>query len=532
MSISRLILFFFCCLTASAEIQNIHIVQDTDRLARVTQEFTYTKNNITLPAFRLGPCVIETTLAKGKRFHRYNEVVLDNIWIPEPEKVKNQQHVRTFFTFYARTIALSKDAQTRLSLITSINHERTLVIDDPSEVWRLYLIDLKNYLGKGISVAFRGPSLDNSRGSGVRLEVALPRIVIWHGPYYGGGLSKRSPGRHGASRVDAETEAPYPSINPADIAGGPLIIEMFDFVQTSTLQLVSTVQDNRYKFPSGIYYTALRLGSKIDKGYVQRVIDGEIEILGTQIVPDFTLNDDARLLEIEEKLRAIEANVTDGTEAETDRKKIDSVLENTLMYFGDTTVTDLLQRFPGEVVATYLIGIVDDPGEDRWVRQKAIAWLSRTGDPRVEKKLREYIDPFIAVNEATLSQTDYMLLHAAIMSIGHARSQSALDYLCDIARHEFWDQKNITIPEMNWPKEQLERHMRHTALWGVARSGTDRGVQFFNSGSNPMPDILRSEEFAQLLKMSKLYRQGIFTDPENSGNDVSDNVPDVTANVK
>jgi len=316
MTIKRLTLSLLLCLTATAELQNVivnggYMVNDADRFSRVIQEFTYTKNGLTIPAFRLGPPIIEATADNQQLSHPQNYVALENIMVPEPQKVKDYpDHVRLFFTFYARSVALSKGAQTRLSLITYVNDERALVIDDPGESWRLYLIDMGSNAGNDVSVRFVAPWLARSIDGNldVRVDIALPRIVTWHGPYYAGWGGLSMPGRHGNNQVHGEKNLDFPSVKPSDIVGEPLMLRWFDFVERSTLSLVSSAQDAQYQLPSGIHCIALRLGSDTEKGYVQKLVDGEVESWAIDIVPDFTRDDDARLLELGEKLEATDKN--------------------------------------------------------------------------------------------------------------------------------------------------------------------------------------------------------------------------------
>lgn len=204
------------------------------------------------------------------------------------------------------------------------------------------------------------------------------------------------------------------------------------------------------------------------------------------------------------------------------RNEIDSILSNKLAYFGEPTIMEFKTRFPAFATASHLIEIVEDKEEDSVVRQKAMGWLAMLHDARAERVLRNYVEPYFKSNSFDLTATDYQLLHSAIMCLGLTTKDTAVEYLLQICRQEFWIGRNMISSEMNQSKLQIEEHMRHTAYWGIAKSGTDRAVKLFSPRKNIAPELLDKEEYRQLQRRTKLYRQGIFTDPDIDINDYSD----------
>ncbi|MCC6156252.1 MAG: hypothetical protein IT367_20975 [Candidatus Hydrogenedentes bacterium] len=204
------------------------------------------------------------------------------------------------------------------------------------------------------------------------------------------------------------------------------------------------------------------------------------------------------------------------------REEIDSILSNRLAYFGEPTIVELKKRFPAFATASHLIEIVEDEEQDSVIRQKAMGWLAMLHDARAESVLRKYVEPYFKSNSFDLTATDYQLLHSAIMCLGLTTKDTAVEYLLQICRREFWIERNMISSEMNQSKLQIEEHMRHTAYWGIAKSGTDRAVEFYSRRKNVAPEVLSKEEYRQLQRRTKLYRQGIFTDPESDINDYSD----------
>ncbi len=143
-------------------------------------------------------------------------------------------------------------------------------------------------------------------------------------------------------------------------------------------------------------------------------------------------------------------------------------------------------------------------------------------DERAERVLRKYVEPYFKTKSVDLTATDFRLLHSAIMSLGLTANDSAVEYLLQICAREFWTDRNMVSSEMNLLKQQVEKHVRHTAYWGIAKSGTDRAVEFYSRRKNVAPEVLSKEEYRQLQRRTKLYRQGIFTDPDIDINNSSD----------
>ncbi|GMV90886.1 MAG: hypothetical protein AMXMBFR82_06640 [Candidatus Hydrogenedentota bacterium] len=206
--------------------------------------------------------------------------------------------------------------------------------------------------------------------------------------------------------------------------------------------------------------------------------------------------------------------IVDGQLTPKGKAEIDLILENRLVNLDDQALVNLVNRHPEAAVAQYLIKAADDANRDSVTRQRAMAWLAYTRDDRAEDFLRSYVEKLTPQEGKVLSFAEYNLLHAAIISQGAIGSDSAIDYLLQIASKDFWDSRVITCSGLHGDAEDLAVHMRKAALWGIVRSETDRAIALFPKHSNPMPDLLSDEEAASLARTARLRAQKIYGNPD------------------
>jgi hypothetical protein len=223
------------------------------------------------------------------------QCIIKTVSIPKPDRaIKYTYTEKVMLSFYTGIPEQPADRRSTASVIVSVGDRREFVVDDVEAEWKLRLVDLGDYHGTVRDIRF---NLYDVKGffevhsMPPQVSIALPRIIAWHGPYYigyGGGMS---PGRHGKRRVAGRWELDIPKIDRT-IIPHPLMIQWYDFVQPSTLELGTKSRNVTYTLGQGVHWLPIRL---YDDEQQHTLISGEVESGAIDIIPDFTVGDEKLL---------------------------------------------------------------------------------------------------------------------------------------------------------------------------------------------------------------------------------------------
>ena len=231
---------------------------------------------------------------------RSSNSLMTMIQVPEQPKVNAyQDQVRVALFFYVKR-GPSAEPDPSLECIVKLNSHQAAFFRAPDE-WQPRVVDLDLWLGEEVRLDIWGAWLEHSPQS---LMIALPRLLVWHGPYYEGRGGLGSPGPHRMPIMPKLGQLQGHSghwrefrVAPEAMTGAPLLMARVDCVRPTTLHLQSEVQDYRAALNRGYHWLPLRLGNP-PKALLQNV-DGVMERGPLDVIPDFTLGDEERLRELE-----------------------------------------------------------------------------------------------------------------------------------------------------------------------------------------------------------------------------------------
>lgn len=178
------------------------------------------------------------------------------------------------------------------------------------------------------------------------------------------------------------------------------------------------------------------------------------------------------------------------------------------MGFDELAAKWLADRYAQKPIARYLIRLVEDRNLDIVLRVRAMQALAYAKDARGTALFRKLVD---APLKDRVTEEEWSLLHAALLSLGVGAADSTLDFLFEAATEDYWLKRNPAACREKETPEGFRRHMRLMALNGIAFSGSARAIDAFTKWEG-VPEDLRSER-EWLLRLATLRSQGLIRDP-------------------
>ncbi len=294
-----------CCLLlatgwASAELQNVvfngnYSLKDESRVAHVSPVVLDNSGNAS------GHIRMETSELIG---HNSSFAYVQKVAIPARLTPKSYQNLaRVFLSIYiGRPSGPSGDMD---FAVTVSGHETTVppyrvytgLILEPG--WHPILIDMGPWAGQVVNLSFQAAWLE---GNAQDVILGLPRLVACHGPSYegSGGLSS-GPHYHGRGSIHRKGGCTV-HVDGTVMEGGPLMLERFDVIKSATMHMQSELQDYTATLLPGFHWLPLQLPIQSECKVLTGCIEGVVEQGPIDVIPNFMIDDKARLESIVKNL--------------------------------------------------------------------------------------------------------------------------------------------------------------------------------------------------------------------------------------
>ena len=193
--------------------------------------------------------------------------------------------------FYTGRPSGAAEANTDASLIVQVNGQRATAFDRMCSDWTLRLVDVTGWRGQSATIQLMLSNPSERSGDKRRWGIALPRIVETYGPYYWGIGGLGAIGPHGSYLTSNGDKIGF-EVDASKLTAPPLALLWHDIISPSTIRFASPVQKVVHTESAGLYCFPLRLDSSL--AYSVEV-DGKVENGRRELVPDFTIGDEAKL---------------------------------------------------------------------------------------------------------------------------------------------------------------------------------------------------------------------------------------------
>lgn len=178
------------------------------------------------------------------------------------------------------------------------------------------------------------------------------------------------------------------------------------------------------------------------------------------------------------------------------------------MGFDELAAKRLADRYAQKPIAPYLIRLVEDSNLDTDLRVRAMQTLAYAKDPRGTALFQKLVES--PLNDR-VTEEEWSLLHAALLSLGVGAGDDTLDFLFQAATEDYWLKRNPAACREKETPEGFRHHMRLMALNGIALSGSARAISALTKWEG-LPEDLRTER-DWLLRCATLRSQGLIKDP-------------------